>query len=162
MEEDCSKIVKIQQYEPTGVKSFALFCPVQYRTWTRLLSAAFWKIIAALKSHMTCYNSFCINLRNLWTVINKFQNCLEGFSYSKVQLNNPTLIMSWNKVQVITGHVTFKSCYIFSKSSWKQSSCLIWYFEYFLGTIQGFLSAAAWETLVNPIYTNENFQRYRC
>ena len=24
-EEDCSKIVKIQQYEPTGVKSFALF-----------------------------------------------------------------------------------------------------------------------------------------
>ena len=23
--EDCSKIVKIQQYEPTGVKSFALF-----------------------------------------------------------------------------------------------------------------------------------------
>ena len=27
---------------------------------------------------------------------------------------------SWIKVQLITGHVTFKSCYNFAKSNWKQ------------------------------------------
>ena len=44
-----------------------------------LLSVALKKIIAALKSHMTCYD---LNLNSFFT------NCLKGFLYSKVQLNN--------------------------------------------------------------------------
>ena len=35
---------------------------VRFSSWHRLLSVAFWKIITALKSHMTCYN---LNL-NSW------------------------------------------------------------------------------------------------
>ena len=46
------------------------------------------------------------------------------------------------------------------------AQCLIWYYGYFLGyllgSIQRFLPAAAWETLVSPNHTNENILRYRC
>ena len=38
----------------------------------------------------------------------------------KYSLTISALILSWVKVQIITGHVTFKSCHNFSKSSWKQ------------------------------------------
>ena len=44
--------------------------------------------------------------------------------------------------------------------------CLTWYLDYFLryflGSIQRFLPAAAWETLVSPNHTNENILRYWC
>ena len=46
------------------------------------------------------------------------------------------------------------------------AQCLTWYYGYFLGyllgSIQTFLPAVAWETLVSPNHTNENILRYRC
>jgi hypothetical protein len=46
------------------------------------------------------------------------------------------------------------------------AQCLTWYYEYLfgylLGSIQRFSPGAAWETLVNSNYTNENILRYRC
>ena len=74
---------------------------------------------------MTWYSfnlsSFFTNLRNLKTAINKCKTCLEGFQYSKTIL---ALILLWIKVQIITGHVTFKTCYDFWKSRPKQP-CII-------------------------------------
>ena len=47
-----------------------------------------------------------------------------------------------------------------------KAQCLTWYYGYFLryllGSIQIFLPAVAWETLVSPNHTNENILRYRC
>ena len=41
-------------------------------------------------------------------------------SYKHVSKLFERLILSWIKFQIITGHVTFKSCYNCSKSNWKQ------------------------------------------
>ena len=72
-----------------GFFRISIFIKLSLRRWQWLLSAAFWKIIAALKSHMTCYN---LNL-NSWqnyswkcltvpyiycikSLSNKFETCL--------------------------------------------------------------------------------------
>ena len=53
-----------------------------------------------------------------------------------------------------------------AKLSYSIAQCLTWYYGYFLGylhgSIQRFLPAAVWETLVSPNHTNENILRYRC
>ena len=58
-----------------------------------------------------------------------------------------------------------KSVQIF-RNTGTLAHCLTWFFGYFLGyllgSIQRFLPAAAWETLVSPNHTNENILKYRC
>ena len=93
---------------------------VCFQTFWPLL-VAFCNVITALKSHMTCYNlnlnSFSKKLTNSYKQVLKL---FERLLISKAQLNNLSSDFVMIKVEIITGHVTFKCCYNFSKSSLKQ------------------------------------------
>ena len=75
-----------------------------------LFSATFWKIITALKSHMTCYN--------LKTELETAFHTILKLVYSCRQVSETDL--KWIQVQIITGQVMWLLRADLSKSNWKQ------------------------------------------